>query len=473
MPQTLIVGGGVVGLGLGMLLAKDGHAVTLLERDAQGPPPDPEDAWASWERSGVNQFRLPHFFLGGYREILEAELPEVVAGLEREGAVRFNPVQSAPDFITGGSRPGDERRELISGRRAMVERVMASAAEATAGLEVRRGVAVAGLVIGTEAVPGTPHVVGVRTDAGEELRADLVIDCCGRRSPLPAWLGGIGARPTTEVRDDSGFIYYGRHYRSPVGVLPAHLGPGLQDWGSISSLTLPADNGTWSLVLVGRAGDRPLLGLRDANRWEAVFRSLPTVAHWLEGAEPIEEKVVTITKIEDRHRDLWPDGQPVATGVVAVGDAWSCTNPSLGRGASIGMLHARALRDTLRHVGPDRPLALSEAFRDATASEVEPWWSSTNGVDRHRLAEMEAIAEGTDYRPADPSFELSKALTASAGQDPELLRASIDIALVLEQPGAVLSRSGLMERAIELGADWRSRPSIGPDREQLLAMAGG
>lgn len=104
---------------------------------------------------------------------------------------------------------------------------------------------------------------------------------------------------------------------------------------------------------------------------------------------------------------------------------------------------------------------------------MEPWWSSTNGVDRHRLAEMEAIAEGTDYRPADPSFELSKALTASAGQDPELLRASIDIALVLEQPGAVLSRSGLMERAIELGADWRSRPSIGPDREQLLAMAGG
>jgi hypothetical protein len=300
-----------------------------------------------------------------------------------------------------------------------------------------------------------------------------VIDCCGRRSPMPTWLEGIGAKPATEVRDDSGFIYYGRHYRSRAGALPPPLGPGLQEWGSISSLTLPADNGTWSLVLVARAGDRPLLALRDADRWEAVFRSLPTVAHWLDGAEAIEEKVVTITKIEDRHRDLWPDGAPVATGVVAVGDAWSCTNPSLGRGASIGMLHALALRDTLREVGADQPLAVSEAFRDATATAVEPWWSSTNSFDRHRLAEMQAIADGVEYQPADPNYELSKALLASAGEDPDLFRASIDIAFVLEQPEVVLSRPGLMERVIELGADWRSRPSFGPDRQQLLAIAGG
>ncbi len=470
MAETVIVGGGVVGLGLGMLLAKDGHVVTLLERDEAAPPPDADAAWDDWERTGVNQFRLPHLFLARYRNILEAELPEVLEALLREGAVEFNPLRDAPESMTGGFRPDDERRGLVSGRRAMVERVVATVAQEADGLEVRRGVAVTGLLAGSEAAGRTPHVVGVKTDAGEELRADLVIDCCGRRSQLPAWLAAIGAPPPVDVLDDSGFIYYGRHFRSPDGALPPQLGPGIQDWGSISSLTLPADNGTWSIVLVARAGDRPLLGLRDTDRWEAVVRSLPTVAHWLD-AEPLEDRVVSIAKIEDRHRDLWSDGAPVATGVVAVADAWACTNPSLGRGVSIGTMHAQALRDTLREVAPDRPLECSEAFRDATAATVEPWWAVTNGFDRHRLAEMAAIAEGRDYEPDDPAFEIAKALNASAGSDPELLRALIDISLVLELPEVVFARPGVMDKVIELGADWRSQPSFGPDREQLLAMA--
>ena len=46
------------------------------------------------------------------------------------------------------------------------------------------------------------------------------------------------------------------------------------------------------------------------------------------------------------------EGRPVATGLVAVGDSWACTNPSIGRGASIGLLHAVALRDVLRETRP-------------------------------------------------------------------------------------------------------------------------
>ncbi len=472
MAETLIVGGGVVGLGLSMLLARDGHKVTVLERDAEAPPADAETAWSTWARAGVNQFRLPHLFLAGYREIVETELPEVSSALEREGAVRFRPLLDMPESISGGRRPGDERRELLSGRRAMVERVMASQAEATPGVEIRRGCAVTGLVSGPDDLPGTPHVVGVRTEGGEELLADLVVDCGGRRSALPSWLEVIGARPADEVRDDSGFIYYGRHFRSPSGSIPAHLGPGVQDWGSISSLTLPADGGHWSLVIVARADDRALLGLRDSARWETVVRSLPTVAHWLEGAQAVDDRVVTIAKIEDRHRDLWPGGTPVVTGLVSLGDAWSCTNPSLGRGASIGMLHARALRDTLRSAGPEDPSALSEAFREATLRVVEPWWSATHHADRHRLGEMAAIAQGTEYHPDDPLYEVSRAMQASVVQDPDLLRAALDVGFVLEQPDVVAARPGLLERAVALGGDWRSRPPLGPDREALLAMAG-
>jgi 2-polyprenyl-6-methoxyphenol hydroxylase-like FAD-dependent oxidoreductase len=470
MAEVLLVGGGVVGLGLGMLLADDGHQVRVLERDPEPPPPTPEDAWELWQRTGVNQFRLPHLFLARYRQILEAELPRLVTALERDGAVRFHPYAEAPDAVTGGPQPGDERHWLLSGRRCVVERAVASVAAETPGLELRRGVAVVELVCAPDAISGVPHVAGVRTDTGDTLRADLVVDCSGRRSALPGWLAAIGARPPEDQLEDSGFIYFGRHYRSKDGSLPVSLGPGLQEWGSVSTLTLPADNGTWSVTIVARSGDRALLGLRDPDRFEKVFRSFPTVAHWLD-AEPIEDRVVTMTKIEDRHRELRPGGDPVATGLVAVADAWACTNPSLGRGASIGMLHAVALRDSLREVGTDRPTELPEAFGEASARLVEPWYEATLSDDRHRLAEMAAISAGEAYDPGDPAFEIGKALRLSARRDPECLRAMLDIALVLDQPAAVLARPGLMDKAIALGGGWREEPAFGPTRDQLVAMA--
>ena len=48
--RTVVIGGGVSGLGAALLLARAGHAVTLLERDATPFPADPVSAFESWER---------------------------------------------------------------------------------------------------------------------------------------------------------------------------------------------------------------------------------------------------------------------------------------------------------------------------------------------------------------------------------------------------------------------------------------
>src|ERR1022692_2435441 len=85
--RIVIVGAGVVGLGAALLLSGDGHEVTVLERDDEPPPAGAEEIWGSWQRQGVNQFRLPHFFLARYRGLLESELPEVKNGLTAAGAV--------------------------------------------------------------------------------------------------------------------------------------------------------------------------------------------------------------------------------------------------------------------------------------------------------------------------------------------------------------------------------------------------
>ncbi len=60
MAKVVVLGGGVCGLAAGLMLARDGHEVTLLERDPSPIPDSPEAAWEQWERDGVAQFRQAH-----------------------------------------------------------------------------------------------------------------------------------------------------------------------------------------------------------------------------------------------------------------------------------------------------------------------------------------------------------------------------------------------------------------------------
>ena len=470
MARVVVTGAGVVGLATAMLLADDGHDVTVLERDPRPPPSSAEAAWGSWERKGVNQFRLPHMFMARFRAVLEAELPRVAKAAAAAGALRKNAVLDIPEAIRGPERPRDHEMTLLTARRPVMEAAVAAAAAETDNLTVRRGTAVAELITGASARPGIPHVTGVRTDSGEEVPADLVLDMMGRRSPLPRLLEGIGARPLHEVLEDSGFMYYGRHFRSADGSLPFAFGAPLLNLGSISTITLSADNGTWAVAVITHSADKQLYGLRDVGRWEAFVRSLPLVAHWID-AEALEDRVISMSKIEDRLRDLMVDGQPVVTGLLAVADAWACSNPALGRGASIGLLHGLLLRDTLRGVGTDDPYELACAFHSATTEQTLPWFQWTRSTDRHRLAEVAAAMDGREYRPDDPRWELEKKLASAAGKDPDCLRASARPALVLESLEEALAVPGVRDKIEELGAGWRDDPIPAPSRAELVALA--
>ena len=321
-----------------------------------------------------------------------------------------------------------------------------------------------GLLTG-DPVAGVPNVVGVVTDEGEELRADLVVDATGRRSSLPKLLAGIGASAPVEELDDSGFVYYGRHYRSPDGSTPMAIGPVLQAYDSVSVLTLPADNGTWGMGVVASAADADLRALTDVAAWERVVRSYPLIAHWLDG-EPITD-IQLMAKIEDRHRAFVVDGMPVATGIAPVADSWACTNPSVGRGASIGLVHAVALRDLIRDHGLDDAGSFALAWHDVTQQAVEPLYRDTLAFDRHRLAEIDAQIAGLPYETDDPAWAITKGLEAGSMHDPEILRGYVDVASLLYRGEEVVARPGLLDRLIELDAA-PSEPNPGPSRAELL-----
>ncbi len=466
MARIVVVGGGIVGLGASLLLARDGHQVTVLERDP-ALPPDPGAAWDRWERRGVNQFRLLHYFQPRFRGVMEANAPEVVAAFSDAGALVVNPFRDAPAEVTGGFRDGDERYDALTARRPVAEAAMARVVAATEDVEVRRGVGVTGLLAFDGASAGVPHVVGVRTDAGEELRADLVVDAAGRRSMLPAWLTEIGAQAPLEERADCGFVYFGRHFRSSDGSVPMAFGPLLLECGTISILTLPADNGTWGVGIVTSAKDNAMRAVKDVDIWTRVVQSMPLCAHWLDG-EPLDDQVAVMAKIEDRHRSFVLDDRPIATGVLALADSWACTNPSVGRGISIGTIHAAGLRDLL-HEEPTDPVELQQEWHQVTMSTVEPWYRTTLAFDEGRLAEIDALLEDRPFEPS-PEFEFSKSMQAAAAKDPEMLRAFVDYVGVLALPDEVLNRQGARKRIVELGSGWRDEQHAGPSRDELVAL---
>src|SRR5205085_2561362 len=309
MASIVVCGGSVIGLASAMMLARDGHRVTVLERDA-APPPPAEAAVQAWD---------------------------------------------------GWARPG--------------------AAEAEEGVDVRRGVTVAALVTGGEVVAGVPHVTGVRTTGGEELAADLVVDAGGRRSRLADWLAAVGARPPHVEAEDSGFVYHTRYFTGPR--LPRMLGSPVTELGTISLLTIPGDNGTWSVTVWAAASDTALRGLKDPGRFTAVVKACPLQAGWVRG-EPITG-VLTMAGVLDRYRRFVVDGEPVATGVVAVGDAWACTNPSAGRGITVGLIHAQGLRHVVRSTGVGDADGLVRAFDQVTEERVAPWYWSQISADRRRV----------------------------------------------------------------------------------------
>jgi 2-polyprenyl-6-methoxyphenol hydroxylase-like FAD-dependent oxidoreductase len=401
-----------------------------------------------------------------FRHLLEAELPDIIDGLVEAGALRYDVLAALPAAISGGIRDGDDRFAALTARRPVLEAVVARAAGAEPGVRIRRGTTVRALIPGQPVLPGVPHAVGVVTADGEELHADLVVDACGRSSALPTLLADLGAAPPADEQEDGGFFYYGRHFTGPM---PELRGPVQQWYDSVTILTLPADNGTWSVTIVASARDKQLRALRDLERWTAVMRSYPLAAHWID-AEPITG-VDAFGGPGDRLRRLVADGRPIVTGLLAIGDAAAFTNPSLGRGATIGLLHALQLRELLRSIDRADPCEVALRWAEDTERTVEPWYRATVRTSCSRLADIESDRTGVPAAP-DERWALARAMSAGTRRDPAVLRMQLEIAGMLALPAEVLSRDGAVERVLSAGGGAPRYPLPGPDRDGLLAAAG-
>lgn len=474
MADVIVIGAGIGGLGTALVLAREGHSVAVLERDPE-PPDDIEDAWMTWARRGVPQVRQPHFFLARLRKELKEVAPDLLAEADAAGIFLLPFLDRIPpNAVERDSKPGDEELVGMGARRTTFEVVLRDHVALLPNVTLHYGTAVEGLLAGA-AVASVPHVTGVRTGDGEQLRADLVVDCSGRRSPLSRWLEDLGTRPPEEEEADAGLAYYSRYFRLREGAeFPRLYGPLIRELGYASVFTFPADNGTFTLAVAPLAADAEMRVLKDDDAFLRAMAMFPSTRPWVDPdvSTPISS-CAPIARIEDRRRRLVVDGAPVVTGVVAVGDSAFCTNPVLGRGSSCAFIHARLLGEVLGAHGDDF-VALSLDLDDAAERLIRPWFDDSLATDRTRFATMEAAMRGepaTPPDPADPAAMMAAAMQVASGVDGVVFRAAVRRINLLDPLDAITTDPDVIGRAI---AVWERRDELPqapapPARQELLA----
>jgi len=465
--HVVVVGAGVAGLGASLALARRGHAVTLLERDAHGPPADPHGAFTEWERPGVPHFRLPHLVLALGRTLLDRELPDVLAELRAAGAADL-PFR---DRVPGGPTEDDADLVAVACRRPVFEWALRRAAEREPGVTLRAAVRVEGLV-----ASGT-RIIAVRTHEGAAIEADLVVDASGRGSRLGPWLKDLGLPEPTDESDPCGIIYHSRYFqRDPAFEYPTRqslFGP-RGDLGYMSFATFPGEDRSWCLALGVPPWDDELRAVRRTPAFMTVARAIPAIVPLLGASVPTTD-VLLMGELRNRTRSLVAEGEPVVTGIVVVGDALTQTDPSWGWGLSTGLQQGIRLAELVTDHGPDvRSLAL--AFDAEIVAWSAAYYRASRDMDRGRTGVWKGELAREAAVAIDGPLFLITAFPSAGRADAEIFRAAMRRSFLLDPVDRLSSDRPLLERGAAIAAEQqRTAPPpvpAGPDRTAMLKLIG-
>ena len=429
--RVVVVGAGPVGSFCGLMLARRGHQVVLVDRD---PGPVPEE---QWKRRGVMQYDLPHFFRPAVRQAICAEAPELWSALLLAGGVPARP-EGFPEEMTG-----------LQCRRSTFERAVWTFMAAEPGVARLTGHADRLLVDGDA-------VVGVVVD-GVAVAADLVIVASGRAGQL-----GDDLRAPGEG-SNCGFSYAARHYRALPGVeLPSWGLPKYEVYDGYLSIVFPQDAQTLSALIVRPTADARLAELRHNAVFESAARAIPLLADWTgpERFEPITD-VLAGSNLVNAYRGQRRDDGGYTRGLAFVGDAVCTTNPAAGRGAALGLVQAQTL---VSFIDESTDLVAATAAFDAwTHEHIRPWYADHVYWDQTLLSRF--AGDDIDVEARIPS----DVVVDCAQVDPSIMAAAGPYLGMLASP-AILDSVQDKARAV-LRTGWRPAYAAGPTRDELVALA--
>ena len=340
--RVAIVGGATAGAATALLLARDGHEVTVFER-----VPQPEAVGAGILLQPLGQRVLASLGLAGELEARSSPVRAIDARTRRGRRVLDFAYRDVDPSVTGW---GVHRGVLFD---LLWNALAPGGVAAEAGVDVRRGRLVDGRWV-------------LSTRAGDRGPFDLLVGADGARSRLRAWSGlavkdagypygaiwAIVPDPERLAEDVLWQVYDGT--RITLGVLPTGIAQASLFWSMRSG-----------------ALERALEDGPDA--W--IARATP-YAGWL---LPLIERASGSGILGARYRDVVvrsPVRVVGRAGIALVGDAAHAMSPQLGLGASLALADAWTLAASIRaHPGHLRDALAAHARARAAHVRYYTWCS--------------------------------------------------------------------------------------------------
>ncbi len=470
-PTVTIVGSGICGMFTGLALDRRGFDVTIIERDT--PPPDcsANEAFFSWQRRGVAQFRHPHAFLGLMCSVLEENYPDLLEHFFNAGARKVSFEDSIPDHLRPQymPEPGDEKMWVLMCRRATMETVLRKYVTQTTSVTIKNRISVTDIIIDENdrqdvVLEGLRVVDHENNNEKSELFSDIVIDSTGRSSKFSKWLNNCGIE-ITEERDDAEIVYYTRHYCLKDGVPEPPRdakNPSMGDLGYMKYGIFPGDGGHFALIICLPNEEKELrAAIKSGEKFDEIGMTIPGLRPWLsKDKSDATTAPFGIGNIHAVWRDFTSSASNRLLNFFAVGDSAIRTNPLYGRGCSTGALHAHILADILSNESD--PWSRAVKFKEESEKKVRPIFQASLNEDKRGIKRAAAIREGVNLDKADSlkrwfALAFGDALMAASRDNLFIHREVMKTINLVEKPGEFLKNKKIQRTVFKYMLRGRKR----------------
>jgi 2-polyprenyl-6-methoxyphenol hydroxylase-like FAD-dependent oxidoreductase len=418
--RAIVVGGGIAGLSAARAVSDRFREVVILDRDELPDGVIP--------RPGVPQGKHPHGLLAGGLKALEKLFPGFGNELGQAGAV---PIDRGFDilFEVPGQHPWPRikiHHPTYSLTRPLLELTLRNQVARLTNVKVRGGCRVLNII----AEPGTGAATDIcfRTSQGklETLHADLIIDASGNGSLTLEFLKATGRRLPEETS-----IGVNMHYASALvehveiedNYKSAYTLPDAPE-DSRGGLLMPAENGTYQLVLIGRGEHVPPIKENEFRSFARMLRT-PTIYNAIRNA-----KLLTGITPASFNQSKWRHFAQVTDfprGLLPIGDAICRFNPVYGQGMSTAARQVSLLSDLLGKSTGDSLSTLAPDFLTETEDIIADPWA------------MSAIPDfiypdtvGTRPKDLEKILNFQKGLSRLAARDTDVFALLTDVRNLLK-----------------------------------------